>query len=301
MLETTKDGSQMKSRLEISMKSLGRLRALIFAAFFLSACGGGYETVTKEGEGVKEWFLTVGGGGIEAFAVWPPASSIWPIATKDRPALLLLHAAKGRAQRFRRTMFSLAKEGIVTMSISLPGFGDSTGPNDFAGPRSVEAAIQAVQYLAGRRDVRKNGVAIYGYGLGATTGLLAASKSPDVHLVAVEGGIYDLEAAYQKLPPTDRERLRSILGGPPPENPAAFRMRSPIHEVGGLKIPVLILHSKEDRQVPLSEAENLASVLKKQGLTFRLIITKDRLGTFSPKNPSIKRWVIPFMKQHLAF
>ncbi len=273
---------------------------LTLALALLAGCGGGYETVTSRGEGVKEWFLPLEGGRIEAYAVWP-AREAWYAAVRRRPALLLLHAAKGRAQRYRRSMFSLARLGLVTMSISLPGFGESTGPADFAGPRSVEAAVRAIDYLAGRRDVMEDGVAIYGYGQGATTALLAAARSRRVRLVAVEDGVYDLGKAYEKLPPTERERLRFITGGTASEKPAAYKLRSPIYGAGRLRGPVLILHSRDNRRFPLLEAENLAAALKNQGHPFRLVITQGRFGAYSLKQESLKKWVIPFMKKHLDF
>lgn len=274
------------------INSLGKIFSLIVSAVFLFGCGGGYETVTKRGFVVKEWFLPLEGGKIEAYAVWPSG-------TKPRPALLLLHAAKGRAQRFRRTMFSLAKQGLITVSISLPGYGGSTGPDDYAGPRSVKATISAIDYLAGRGDVLENGVAIYGSGLGATTALLAAARSRSVRIIAVEGGVYDLEKGYKNLPPTERERLRFLLGGSALEKAAAYKLRSPIHSVGQQRSPILIIHSKDNRQFPLSEAENLAAALRDQGRPFRFIVTRKRLSEFNPKFPSLKKLVIPFMKDYL--
>ena len=268
--------------------------ALVLLTLPFSGCGGGDETVTTRGEGVKEWFLPLEGGRIEAYAVWP-------VVAKVRPALLLLHAAKGRAQRYRRSMFSLAKLGLVTMSISRPGYGESTGPADFAGPRSVEAVIRAINYLAERQDVLENGVTIYGNGQGATVALLAAARSRFVRLVAIEGGVYDIGKAYGKLPPTERERLRFFLGGSAVEKPATYKLRAPINSVGRLRGPVLILHSRDNQRFPISEAENLAAALRSQGRPFRLVITRGRLGEYSSKRASLKKWVIPFIRNYIEF
>ena len=164
-----------------------RLPAIFFILIALLGCGEGYETRTKRGGGIKEWFLPLGEGKVEAMAVWPPGGG-------RRPALLLVHAATGRAQRFRRAMFDLSRQGVVAMSISLPGFGGSTGPEDFAGPRSVAAVLEAARYLASRRDV--SGIAVYGYGQGATTALIAAIRGTDIRLVAVEGGEVDSPSSF---------------------------------------------------------------------------------------------------------
>ncbi|MBT3350707.1 MAG: alpha/beta fold hydrolase [Nitrospinaceae bacterium] len=257
-----------------------------------AGCGGGYETTTGRGDQVKEWHLPLEGGKVEAMAVWPPGDG-------PRPALLLIHEGTGRAQHFRRSLFRLSREGLVAMSISLPGFGDSTGPEDFAGPRSVAAVLKAVKYLSERQDVLKNGVVIYGSGQGATVALLAALRSPSVALLALETGVYDLKRAWRKLPPTLRERLRATLGGSPEKNPTAFRKRSPASRVGAFRGPMLIMHSKDARKYPLSESEGLAGVLRSAGRPFRFIITRGRLREFHPGHPSIKRWVIPFIGDYL--
>lgn len=273
-------------------RGLAALAVAVALAGAPAGCGGGYETTTGRGDRVKEWHLSLGGGRVEALAVWPPGDG-------PRPALLLIHAGTGRAQRFRRSLFRLSREGLVAMSISLPGFGDSTGPEDFAGPRSVAAVREAVKYLAGRGDVLKNGIAIYGYGQGATAALLAAIRSPEIALAALETGVYDLERAWRKLPPTTRERLQAALGGGPDGKPSAYRKRSPASRAGNFRGPVLIMHSKDARNYPLSESEGLAGVLRGAGRPFRFVITRGRLREFHPGHPSIKRWVVPFIGDYL--
>ncbi len=285
-LDSMRDGSRYSPCL------MYRGFAALALMLAVAGCGGGYESITTRGDLVKEWHLPLNEGRVEAMAVWPPGDG-------PRPALLLIHAGAGRAQRFRRSLFRLSREGLVAMSISLPGFGDSTGPEDFAGPRSVAAVREAVKYLAARRDVLKNGVIIYGYGQGATVALLAALQSPEVALAALETGVYDLARAWVKLPPAMRDRLQATLGGGPNENPPAYRERSPASRAGAFRGPMLIMHSKDARKYPLSESEGLASVLRQAGRPFRFVITRGRLREFHPGHPSIKRWVLPFIRDYL--
>lgn len=283
-----------RSRYSPGLKYRGpwTLALMLALAGVLAGCGAGHESTTGRGDRVKEWHLPLKGGRVEAMVVWPPGDG-------HRPALLLIHAGAGRAQRFRRSLFHLSQEGLVAMSISLPGFGDSTGPENFAGPRSVAAVREAVKYLAARRDVLKNGVAIYGYGQGATVALLAALQGPGIALAALETGVYDLERAWGKLPPTMRESLRATLGGRPDENPSAYRERSPASRAESFRGPILIIHSKYARKYPLSESEGLAGVLRRTGRPFRFIITRGRLREFHLGHPSIKRWVVPFIGDYL--
>lgn len=283
--------AMLKFLSKISSQLAFRLPGLILV-FTLAGCNQGYETQTTRGEYVKEWFLPLNGGKIEALAIWPPG-------IKPRPALLLIHEGKSRAHRFRRTMFRLAGMGLTTMSISLPGFGNSTGPEDFAGPRSVKAVLAAVKYLATRKDICQNCIGIYGIGQGATTALLASIRSRNIHLTALENGLYGLDKAYLSLPSTFRERLLSLLGGNPRKNPRAYRARSPIHEAGKIQGPVLIIHSKESKKFPISEAKKLADSLKKEDLPHRFVISRGRLPEFNRGHSSIRKWVVPFIQTHL--
>ena len=100
-------------------------------------------------------------------------------------------------------------------------------------------------------------------------------------------------------PRPSEERLRSLFGGNPREKPGTYRVRSPIHEAGNLRSPVLIIHSKDSKRFPFSEAIRLAGTLEKRGLPHRFVTTRGRLREFRPGHPSIRRWVVPFMLKHL--
>ncbi len=266
--------------------------ALALAATLAAGCTTGYETTTSRGERIKEWFLEREGGGIEAYAVWP--------AEKGRhPALLLIHGAGGRAQRFRSPIFTLARGGVVAMAISLPGSGESTGPDDFNGPRAVAAIVRAAAFLAQDSRVRPEAIAVYGIGAGAAAALLAAAESPHIRLAAVQDGGYDLEEIFGNLSENKRLRMRLRLGGTPKEKPEAYRIRSPIRRLAGLRGPVLILHAEKPRAYPLFQADALADALRAKGHPHRLIVIPGGSEELNLRLPSIKRRVLPFLREHL--
>lgn len=189
--------------------------SLLVSAFLISGCGGGYETKTARGEGIREWFLEFDWGRVEAYAVWPPGGGL--SSGNTWPAILLLHGADARAQRFRRAMLNHARDGFFLMSVSLPGFGASTGPEDFAGPKSVEAALGAIRYLRTRPNVEKDGVFIYGVGQGASTAALAAARSENISALILENGLYEPEKAYVRLSNKQQARMRTAIGARPRE------------------------------------------------------------------------------------
>src|SRR5262249_20675469 len=79
-------------------------------------------------------FLTTKKGKIE-YSLVP---ELWP--DRPSPAILLIHGEDGQARDWLPLAWNLASHGYYCMLMSLPGYGFSEGPPDFAGPRSGEAA-----------------------------------------------------------------------------------------------------------------------------------------------------------------
>ena len=211
---------------KISKNTLHGVFFLLVSTFLLVGCATDHETKTPRGEVIREWFLEFPWGRVEAYAVRPPGGGFSP--EKRYPAILLLHGADARAQRFRRAMLAHVHDGFIMMSISLPGFGASTGPEDFAGPKSVGAALGAVRYLGTRQSVRKDGIFVYGVGQGASVAALAAARGANISGLVLEDGFYDLEKTYALLSQKRKNRMRALLGGKPAQRGEAYRERSPI-------------------------------------------------------------------------
>lgn len=279
----------------MSLRAPALLLALALAALggWLSGCRGGYETETLRGEGVREWFLDLYGARVEALAVWPAE------ARGALPALLLVHGDRDSGQTFRRAMFAVARAGHYAMSISLPGFGESTGPEDFGGERSVRAIRHAVDYLAAQREVRTGGLALYGEGMGAAPALAAAAQDGRIRLVALEDPIYDLAEAFPRLPDAQRGRLLRILGGPPSERPEGYRERSAKEWAGRLKVPLLVIHGPRDKATSPAQAEALVKTVQGNGFFAQLRPGGRPHQELDPRRPALQRWVLPFMKDRL--
>lgn len=275
----------------------GRPAALLLAVLALAGglpgCRGGYETETLRREGIREWFFPMEGGRVEALAVWP-VNAEGPV-----PALLLVHGDRDSAQTFRRSMFSLARAGVYAMSVSLPGFGESTGPEDFGGPRSVRAILLAVDYLAKQPEARTGGLAIYGEGMGAAPALAAAAQDPRIRLAAAEEPIADLAESFPRLSDAQRGRLLRTAGGAPPGRPEAYKERSAREWAARLQVPLLVIHSPRNRVTPLAQAEALVQAARRNGQPGQLRTLQRQSQELDPRRPSLARWVLPFMRQHL--
>ena len=279
-----------------SKKMLHGTFSLLISTFLLAGCATDHETKTARGEVIREWFIEFPWGRVETYAVWPPERR--PSQQVRYPAILLLHGADARAQRFRRAMLAHVHDGFIMMSISLPGFGASTGPEDFAGPKSIQAALGAVRYLDARESVRKNGIFVYGIGQGASTAALAGTMSTKISGLILENGFYDLEKTYPLLSKKQKSKIRALLGGTSAQNEDAFRERSPIRVAGKIKAPVLLLHS-QGGSYPLSGAEAFLRAIEEKGGIAELQRIKNQGPFESLTHPNIAKRVIPFIRKIL--
>ena len=267
---------------------------LLMTTLLLVGCAVDHETKTARGEVIREWFMEFAWGRVEAYAVRPPGGGSSP--EKRYPAILLLHGADARAQRFRRAMLNHVQDDLFLMSISLPGFGASTGPEDFAGPKSVEAALGAVRYLRDRENVIKDGIFVYGIGQGASVAALSAARSANISGLILVNGFYDLEKTYVLLSQKQKSRISALLGGLPAQTGKAYRERSPIRVAGKIKAPVLLLHS-QGGPYPLSDAEAFLNAIETKGGNVKLQRIKNQGPFESLTHPDIGNWVIPFIKK----
>ena len=69
--------------------------------------------------------------------------------------------------------------------------------------------------------------------------------------------------------------------------------------LAGLRGPVLILHAEKPRAHPLFQADALADALRAKGHPHRLIVIPGSSEEPNPRLPSIKRRVLPFLREHL--
>ncbi len=74
-----------------------------------------------------------------------------------RPGLLVLNGGEGNVDRCVQMSQGIAAMGIQVACVSIPGYGNSSGPSRFVGQPSVLASRKALDLLAGRTDVDSRG------------------------------------------------------------------------------------------------------------------------------------------------
>ena len=89
----------------------------------------------------------------------------------------------------------------------------------------------------------------------------AARKDSRIKRIIALSAECDLFEAYEARDDM-KPVLKETIGFTPEEKPEEYKKRSAVYWADEIKIPVLMFHAKQDKQVPYSQAENLYEKLK---------------------------------------
>lgn len=210
----------------------------------------------------------------------------WPARGEARGVVVLLHGSPGKGGGFARVAEPLARDGYLVLAPDLPGFGRST-----LDPPSVSVKANAMVVLA---ELERRGIArahVMGWSNGGGTALHMADIEPgrvaSVALVASIGvqefegtGVHAIEHAkyaagmlvFGRLPDLFphfgawgryRERIGWLRNFAETDQ---RELRGVMERVGRNGVPVLIVHGREDRLVPVAAAEESHRLMPRSGL-----------------------------------
>jgi dipeptidyl aminopeptidase/acylaminoacyl peptidase len=135
------------------------------------------------------------------------------------------------------------------------------------GERDVEDVAAGIRAAAARGWGDPDRVAVSGGSAGALTALLVCVRHPDLVRAAVsQYGVTDL-AALAATTHRFESRYLDRLVGVLPLDAARYRDRSPATHAAALRVPVLVLHGRDDRVVPVAQAEALVRAVDAAGGT----------------------------------
>ncbi len=239
---------------------------------------------------------------VELFIAKPSAPGSWPVMlfvhghqSPPRPgARVFIHLDRrpqlatideGRLETMR-------ERGYLAAAVSLPGYGRTTGPADFWGPRSQRALRAALDYLLQVPDADSSKVAVYGVSGGAATASMEATTDPRIKALILAAGIYDVGEAL----PTGDPGLDAVIERETGLTPEAFAQRAALRYTDKIDAATLILHGSEDhRGRVVDQARLLAERLQANGKVVHL-----RVYDSTPHSiPISAQWeeINPFLKQ----
>lgn len=209
------------------------------------------------------------------------ANLAWPDGPGPRPAILSVHGGRWRAGN-RTDASSIkvqqwAEFGYFAMSIDYRLVGGSPAPAPYI---DLRCAIRWLHAHAGDYGVDPERIYLIGQSAGGHMVSLAATIGDGPYAKA--GGwdnarsdvraVVSVAAAYD-LPSLSWGNLWTPVGGNVEE---ARRQASPMNHVSATTKPILVIHSDDDKSVPIQQAVDFAGKLKAAGVTHRFVHFTDK-------------------------
>jgi pimeloyl-ACP methyl ester carboxylesterase len=183
---------------------------------------------------------------------WPQGSS---------PGILIVHPEGSHARRLLPMAWSLCNAGYTVMMVSLPGYGQTTGPADFGGPASVHAVSRALDALLRATQVDSTRIAVWGISRGATVAALLAAERPKLAALVLQSGLFEPATAYRA---TQSDSLRRALDREG-KSEGGWSRRSALRVARRIRMPVLFIHGDHDLEVVSNQSIDLAAKLRAAG------------------------------------
>ena len=223
------------------------------------------------------------------------------------PVVIALHGNQdperpGGAVWIHGFLQRMVEDRFVSMAISQPGFGNSDGPADYAGPVSQDAVREVIQYLKKQSWVDPTRIGIFGVGRGATLAGLVAEQEPSLAALVLQAGVYDLPTEFDSLKSSsdkeDQAHAASIekeIG----KDASVFTSRSVVEGASQIRASTLILVGSRDYAPNVQAAHTLKTELESHGTAVKLVEVK-RAGHVIPVDKRIEV-VDPFLEDTLMY
>src|SRR3989449_1901670 len=120
------------------------------------------------------------------------------------PIILLCHDLGGSRSALLGSAVSLNRAGYPLLVFDFRGHGLSMGSGGYLGVDEKKDILGAIEFLATRKDLNADRIGLWGIGMGAYAGTLAALESPQIRALALDSLYPDVSAQLDRLM---RERI----------------------------------------------------------------------------------------------
>jgi dipeptidyl aminopeptidase/acylaminoacyl peptidase len=213
------------------------------------------------------------------------------------PLVLVVHGGPWARDSFGYNSYAqwLADRGYAVLSVNFRG---STGLGKHVvnagnlewGRRMDDDLLDAVAWAVDQRIADPARIAIFGGSYGGYAVLASMTRNPEFYSCGVDVvGPSNLETLLATVPPywaSFRAQLIRALGDPDTEDGRALlRERSPLHQAGRIRRPLLIAQGANDPRVKQAESDQMAAAMKANGVPVTYLLYPDEgHGFVRPEN-----------------
>jgi len=205
-----------------------------------------------------------------------------------RPIVLLVHGWEGRGTQLGRFVDPLVEAGFRAVAVDSPAHGDSGGRQT-----DLIECMEALRKVA-RGLGPLAGVIAHSFGGAVTT--LALERGLDakaVVLIGAPSSVDDIVRQFAELTGLRGPAMRAFREGMERQTGVRLKDVEIFERVASLRVPALIVHDHDDREVPFRHAERIAArwpgsiLIATTGLGHRRIL----------KDAEVIRRAVNFMEQ----
>jgi len=183
------------------------------------------------------------------------------------------------------------------------GYGKAFGHLDDVERRmdSVRDIERAVAWLTEEGIADADRIAVMGASYGGFMTLASITTYPDLWAAAVDiVGLANFETFFEQTS-VWRRAHRAREYGDPVKDRNFLRSISPIHKIDRVKVPMIVIHGKNDPRVPVGEAEQIVSTVRAQGGVVDYILFDDEGHGVAKLGNRITAYeaIAAFLERHL--
>ena len=180
---------------------------------------------------------------------------------ESNPAIVVLHGwlepGENGADMVSIVAWHLAREGYITLALSMRGWPDTGGEDDCGGSQPFDV-VKTVRWLSHQPGVNPDRIGLLGFSQGGQVALLAAGLTPKV------------KAVVAFFPVTDLDRWAQTTGAPGIKDEyvpgvcskgLGLKAKSPIYAASAINAPTLLVHGEENTRVPMDQSLEMAKAM----------------------------------------
>ncbi|MDQ8204926.1 S9 family peptidase [Pelagicoccus sp. SDUM812003] len=203
----------------------------------------------------------------------------------------------------------LASNGYAVMRLNYrgsSGYGKQISyENEFAFRKMQDDITEAMQMLVDQNIADPDRLAIMGASFGGYSALCGAVFEPDFYRCAITNmGVFDWEEMiksrkWQRHEYSHHKLLQQL--GDPKLNRERFEDISPIYHIDKVKVPIFVIHGKDDRNVSIKQSKLLKSELEKHGVEHEVLFVGDEGHHIFSVKKRVKTYeqILAFLDKHM--